>query len=191
MRERSGGFDQLCGELPEVLVRGLVARIFADGEEAGEDADDVAVEDWCRRVEGDAGNCPGGVAAHAGQREHGVEIARKLACVRGNDELRGLLHVPHARVVAEPLPEFQEPLLRRGGERGHIGQFAHPALPIRDDRLHLSLLEHDFTDPDGVRVERAPPREVAGGGGEPVEEQLRNAECGMWNGRTRDGRGRL
>jgi hypothetical protein len=93
--------------------------------------------------------------------------------VRGDDLLSGLLQVADARVVAEALPEFQEPLLWRGRERGDVGQLAHPAFPIWDDGLHLGLLEHDFADPDGVGVEPAAPREVAGGGGEPVE-QCRN-----------------
>ena len=51
------------------------------------------------------------------------------------------------------------------------GQLAHPAFPIRDDGLHLRLLEHDFGNPDGVGVVGATPGKVAGVGGEPVEQQ--------------------
>jgi hypothetical protein len=38
----------------------------------------------------------------------------------------------------------------------------HPTFPIRQDGFYLGLLEHDFGDPDGVRVESATPREIAG-----------------------------
>jgi hypothetical protein len=47
------------------------------------------------------------------------------------------------------------------------------------------LLEHDFGDPDGVRIAGAPPRQVAGIGGEPVEQrwnqpvQIRSSELGV------------
>ena len=50
-------------------------------------------------------------------------------------------------------------------------QFAHPTFPIARNRHHLRLLEHDFGNPDAVGITRAPPREVASGGGEPFEEE--------------------
>ena len=41
-------------------------------------------------------------------------------------------------------------------------QRPHPSFEIGNNSLDLSLLEHDFGDPDGVGIARAPPREIAG-----------------------------
>jgi len=167
-------------------VHSLLARVFGNGEETGENADDVAVENGRGLVEGNAGNGAGRVAAHPGQFKNGGPVRGKLAAVNTEDVLRGFLKVPDARVVAQAFPEFQQSLFGRGGERGDLGQLAHPAFPIRDDGLHLGLLQHDLADPDRIRIQRAPPREVAGSGGEPIEqrgnERTRNTEREMRSG---------
>ena len=88
----------------------------------------------------------------------------------GDDLLRGFLQVSDAGVVAEAFPEFVDFVGARVGEVLDGGQLAHPAFPIGNHGFYLSLLEHDFGNPDGVGIAGAPPREVAGVGGEPVEQ---------------------
>lgn len=88
---------------------------------------------------------------------------------RRDDLLRRFLHVANAGVVAESFPEFMDFVRACIREAFNRWQLTHPTFPIRDYRLHLGLLKHDFGDPNGVGIARASPREVAGVGGEPVE----------------------
>lgn len=193
-----GGNNQLFGELPELGVGLLFARIGSNAVDARQHANNVAVEDGRGLIEGDAANRAGGVATDAGQGEDGVEGVREsegrisggrtprgpnlgilsfsLGVVElrppiGDNLLRRFLQVADAGVVAEAFPEFVDFICVCVGETFDGGQLAHPAFPIRDDGFHLRLLEHDFRHPDGVGIARAPPREVAGVGGEPVEQQ--------------------
>lgn len=48
----------------------------------------------------------------------------------------------------------------------------HPAFPIGQDGFDLRLLEHDFGDPDGIRIARATPWEIAGILAEPGQKLL-------------------
>src|SRR5436853_400189 len=75
-----------------------------------------------------------------------------------------------ARIISEALPKFVN-LLRAGLREGFdVRQFPHPALPVRQDGFDLRLLEHDFRDPDGIRVARTTPGKVARVFGEPFEQ---------------------
>ena len=78
--------DQLFRQLPELRVGFLFARIFSDAKHPREDADDIAIENWCRLVEGDAPNRAGGVTADTGQGEHVIEIIREFV----GDDVRSL-----------------------------------------------------------------------------------------------------
>ena len=69
--------DEFSRELPELGVSFFLARVCFDSEQARQDADDVAVEDWCGLIECDAANRASGVAANAGKREDVVVVGRK------------------------------------------------------------------------------------------------------------------
>ena len=86
------------------------------------------------------------------------------------DDLRGLLQIADAGVIAEAFPQLVQLGRVRLGRRRNRRQFAQPAVPKRDDRLHLRLLQHDFAHPDGVGIARAAPRQVARVRGEPVQQ---------------------
>jgi len=162
--------NQIFRQLPEPRVRLLLLRIFGDAENAGQDADDIAIQNRRRLIEGDAADRSGGVAADAGQRQNLLELFRKFPAVFIHDELRGLLQIADARVIAESFPEFVDFGRRRARGSLYGRQFLQPAVPERDDRLHLRLLQHDFGDPDGVGITRAAPRQVARVRGEPVQQ---------------------
>ena len=86
------------------------------------------------------------------------------------NELCGFLQVANASIISEALPELMN-LLRVGvGQCFDVRQFPHPALPVRQDGFDLRLLEHDFRDPDGIRVARTTPGKVARVFGEPFEQ---------------------
>src|ERR1039458_7633012 len=89
-----------------------------------------------------------------------------------HNDLCGPLQVPNARIIAEPLPELMQRLRFSFGESRDARQRPHPALPIGQDRLNLSLLEHDFRDPDGVWVAGAAPRQGARVLREPQQQPL-------------------
>ena len=71
------GPDQVLRELPEPGVGLPLARIFGDTEEAGEHANDIAVEHRRGLVERYAADRAGGVTADAGQGDQCVEPFRK------------------------------------------------------------------------------------------------------------------
>ena len=52
---------------------------------------------------------------------------------------------------------------RLGDHRAGLGhrEWLHPALPVRDHRLHARLLQHDLADPDRIRIARTAPGQVA------------------------------
>lgn len=62
------------------------------------------------------------------------------------------MQLPGASVVSETFPEFENLFDRSVAEFFDGGEGVHPTAPERKDRLDLGLLEHDFRDPDGVRV---------------------------------------
>ena len=139
----------------------FVARIFGDAEDAGESANDVAVEDRFWFVERDARDCAGGGASNSGQGEDVVEVAGKFAVVFSADFLRGLLKIAGTGVITKTFPKFENFFRFRTSERFDGRQNFHPAFPIWHDGFDLCLLKHDFGNPDGVRISRVTPRKVA------------------------------
>ena len=77
---------QIFRQSPELRVGFLSARIFSDAKYPRQHANDVAVENRRRLVEGDAANRAGGVTANARQREDVVEIIREFV----GDDVRSL-----------------------------------------------------------------------------------------------------
>ncbi len=112
------------------------------GKKAGEDADDVAVDDGVRKVEGDGGDGSGGVVADSGQGAKGRVIAWEGT--ERDDRLRGGLQIAGAGVVAESGPSGEK--LWFGHLRQSIYSWVEGEKPfiIRDYRRHAGLLEHDL-----------------------------------------------
>ena len=162
---------QFFRNTPKPGVGFLFARVAFDAEEARQDANDVAVQNRRGLIECDAADCAGGVAADAGQREHGIKFARKFAIMFFHYELRGSLNVADASVVAEAFPEFMNFLRTGFSERLDVGQGRHPPFPVRQDGVYLGLLKHDFGDPDGVGIASATPRKIAGVVWVPLEQR--------------------
>jgi len=144
-------------------------QVAADGGEAGEDAGNVAVKDGEFFAIGDAENCGGGISSNAGQGESIFEVVRESRIVTGNDLPRGFLEVAGAGVVAESGPEAENLLLGGFGEGADIRETREEFFVVGDDGVDAGLLEHDFGEPDAVRVAGAAPGKIAVGAGEPGE----------------------
>ena len=86
---------------------------------------------------------------------------------------RGLAQPQRAARVAELAPGADH-VGRRG--RGQVGRGGPAGEPVPPDRLHPGdrcLLQHDLADQHGPGVDaRAAPRQVAGGGGVPVDDHV-------------------
>jgi len=70
------------------------------------------------------------------------------------------MKIARARVVAQSGPHFQHPVDRCPGERFKRWKARQESLVIRHHGLHLRLLEHDFGQPDAVRIGRFLPGQV-------------------------------
>ncbi len=151
---------QLLRQFPKLCPGFLFLRILRHPKNAREHADDIAVQNGRRLVERNAANRAGGVTANARQREHVVKAPRKLAVVLGHDLPRRLLQVPGARVIAESFPQLVDLVRTCLGRRCDGRQFAHPPFPVRNDRLYLRLLEHDFGYKDRIGVLGPSPRQI-------------------------------
>ena len=136
---------------------------------AGDHAEHVAVQHGEGQVERDAADRGGGVIADAGEGADGVIVPRKAA--GSGDLLRGAAQIAGARVVAEAAPQGQHVVFGGGGQGGNGGKAFEEALIVRDDGLRAGLLEHDLADPDGVRIARIAPGQIAMAAGVPLEQE--------------------
>jgi len=184
---------QFFRQIPQPRVRFLFLWIFSNAKNSGENPDDVAIQNRRGLIEGDAANRARRITADSGQCQNVVKLIRKFVgddvrslyffsslrlvtssptrCLLRHDLLRGLLQIADARVVAEAFPQLVDFFRRRFRGGFNRRQFAQPAVPKGDNRFHLRLLQHDFGNPDRVRIARAPPRQVAGVRGEPVQQR--------------------
>lgn len=99
----------------ELLSYPRVHDVVGAAADARGDAQQIPVHRGDRLAEVDRGDGGGGVVADAGERFEACTSARQLAAKVRDDDLCRLLQIPRPRVVAEPLPELQEPLLRHVG----------------------------------------------------------------------------
>ena len=158
-----GGFGGLLGGGREDV--GVVSR------EAGQHPQDVAVHGGDGDPKGDRGHGPGGIAAHTGELEKGVEVGGYHAPMMLHDRFSGLLEVTNAAIVAQPLPELEQGGLVGVGESLHRGQGGQKAMEVGLDRLGAGLLEHDLRDQDAVWVGRLTPGKVAAVLAVPIYEE--------------------
>ena len=99
----------------ELLSHLRVHDVVGAAADARGDAQQIPIHRGDRLAEVDRGDGGGGVVADAGERFETCTSARQLAAKVRDDDLCRLLQIPRPRVVAEPLPELQEPFLRHGG----------------------------------------------------------------------------
>ena len=183
--------EEGVGELLEFLFGGGESDVVGEGEQAGEDANDVAVEHGEGEAEGEGGDGGGGVGAEAGEGGELGGGGGEGSAVVADEELGGLVELAGAGVVAEAFPEFEHVLEGGGGEGGGVGEAGKKAQEVGDDGVHAGLLEHDFRDPDGVRPARlGAPGQVAGACRKPGQQAAADGGAQGFDGwGRRDGHG--
>src|SRR5579871_814708 len=101
-----------------------------------------------------------------------------------DDLLSRPMQIPRPAIIAQSFPEPQDLAFLGRGQVRHGGKRLQKSLEVRNDRRHLRLLEHDFADPDRVRIPTATPRKVSAATVEPGKEQaveLRMRDWGFWD----------
>ena len=103
----------------------------------------------------------------------GVRMAR----ARGSKAFStsGAVQIAGSCVIAATFPKFQYIIQRCLSENCDAREPPHPAFIVWFDRLNLSLLEHDFRDPDSIRIRCASPRQLSLVGAIPFQQF---SECG-------------
>ena len=157
----------------------LAVGLPANAKHAGQDADHVAIEDGQARVVCDGEHGTHGIAAEAGQAAQRGRVTGHDAAVGLDDGARGAMQVLGPPVEAESTPGREDFVVVRRSEGGDRGEAGEETLVVALDRVDLRLLEHDFADPDRVRIARAPPGQTARRLGEPGQEPGRE---GGWVG---------
>ena len=101
------------------------------------------------------------------------KFAAKFVC----DDLRRLVQIARACVVAKPGPGGEHIVQRRIGQRFHIRPERKEFAVVTRDRLHRRLLQHDLRQPDmigiGAAALRRAPRQGAAVDVVPGEQRLR------------------
>ena len=143
---------------------------MSDRKEPAEDPAHIAVEYRSALTKGDTGNRPCGIVSDPWKGPDPLIGIRKLSAIFFDDKLGRLVEVSCPRIIAEPLPDLQDLIEIRCCKGFDRREPFEPTLIIRNDRIHLGLLEHDLRDPDFIGIFRPPPGEVTLRFGVPGEE---------------------
>ena len=170
-----GGVDLRKGGGIILFDRGLCDGALVRGQ-AGDDAEDIAVDGGRGQAEADGANCSGGIVADAGQGADLVIVRRERAAIVRDDLLRGLLQVAHAGIVAEALPELVQPVGVARGEGRNVRKLGEETGIVALHGLDARLLEHDLGEPDVIGFAVTPPGQVAFVPFIPAEQ--RREKCG-------------
>ena len=168
-RARRGARQQAGGESVEAGAGFRTRDEAGFGGKTAEDAHDVAIEDGVGEIEGDARHGRGGVRADA---RKGADLI--VGCGERapfGDLPGGTMQVAGTGIVAESRPEGEDVRLGGGGEQFDGGEAGEEALIVRDDGCGAGLLEHDFAQPDRIRIAGGAPGQVAAAAAVPGEKR--------------------
>ena len=182
--ERAGilGGQDFRSQPPQHLPGRGLRHVSPDAEHPSQNPRDVAVDQRDSLAKRDAGNRPGRVPAHSRQLQqflNGGGEGQPRIPFRGwpsrpprmmfgparrarptSQQSRRAVKVPGSRVITESLPQLEHALVRRPREGFNRWESAQPPLVIVADDLDARLLQHDFADPDLIRIARRPPRQL-------------------------------
>ena len=106
-----------------------------------------------------------------------------------HDQLGTAVQVAGAAVVAQPAPQAHDLITAGGGQIRHRGAAGQKAVEVADDGGHLRLLQHDFGQPDAVRVLGVLPGQAVAavlrlpahhGGGETALRHAQTSSTSIW-----------
>jgi len=120
------------------------------------------------------------VPAYAGELGERYWVIRNAAPVFVDHSPSGLVKIAGPAVVTESFPKSKYLLFACRGKVAQRREGAHKSLEIGNDRGHLGLLKHDFTNPDAIGITIVPPGKLPAIAYVPVEETpaKRNAKSG-------------
>jgi hypothetical protein len=153
----------LLGSVPD-----LRQRLPGPAKKASQDALHIAVDDGAGFVKSDAGDGRRGVTPDAGKRAQGAGGGGQPAGVIAHQAARGIMQGASAAVVAKSAPGGEHFGGLGGGKRGHVGKAAQKIAVTVQHRTHSRLLQHDFGNPDVVRVAGGTPGQRAAPAGKPA-----------------------
>ena len=145
---------------PEFLFGHALIHPSLDGVVSREHTLDVAIEDGMPLAVGQRQNGTRRGGTYARKMGNVFEAAREAAAVLARDDAGGGMEVARPSVVPETGPEMQHAVEARRRERFNIGKTHKEAFEVGDDSRDLRLLEHDFGNPDGIRIATALPRQL-------------------------------
>jgi len=159
--ERAGvaGWKNLRGQNPTRFAGGWFRHVGANTEHPGKHPHHVPVDQRDSPAEGDAGNRACGVSADAGQFHQRVDSPWEFPAVVAYDQFRGEVEIPGSRIIAEAFPQLEHAAVGHARQGWDGRERADPASVISTHDVDTGLLQHDFADPDLVRVVRRPPRQ--------------------------------
>ena len=162
VEEGLGGFLKDFNGLP---VTGEGLGMIA---EAGEDPNDVSVNNGGGVILCDGSDGGGGVGADAGE---GLPFVGGLGGLRELDECLGeFVEIAGAAVVAEAFPVFKDGFGGGMGKGFEVREVPHPALEVGQHGFDLSLLEHELGDHGAIEAGIGAPGEGALGGLIPAQQ---------------------
>ena len=100
-------------------------------------------------------------AADTRQCEEEIDGRRQFPLEFLGDPGRRLLERQCPPVVAQTLPEQEDLVEGRSGQRREIGEAFDEVLILSQDPLHLGLLQHHLGDQDAIGVPGEPPGQAA------------------------------
>ncbi len=123
-------------------------------------------------VEGDTENGRSRVLADSRERQELFALTWKFAAMFGDHLLGGALQIARAAVVAEARPQAQHFFLRSRSKGNNAGKTGEKFFVVGDHRRHARLLQHDFRDPNAVRITILAPGQIALIIAKPIQERF-------------------
>lgn len=121
---------------------GFVLRyVFANAENAADNAQDVSIHGGVGQSEGDGGDGGGGVVADAFERADFIVCAGESAIMAGDDLLRGAVHIACTRVISQSLPYAKYFLFGGVGQRLDVGESVDETQIVVPTLLDAGLLQ--------------------------------------------------
>lgn len=146
--------------------------------EAGEDANDVSVNNRDGVILRDGGDGGGGIGADAGE---GLPFVGALGCLWEPDECLGeFVEIAGAAVVAEAFPVFKDGFGGGMGKGFEVREVLHPALEVGQHGFNLGLLQHELGNHGSIEAGFGAPGKGALGGLIPAQQV--GAEALGWFG---------
>ena len=148
-----------------------------NGEQPGDNAFDIAVHHRRLAAKGNGRDRGGGVVADPRQGLQASLVVRKTATQFAGHHLSAAVQIARPGVIAKAGPSRHHSVARRRGQGLDGRPAAQEIAKIGCHRHHGGLLQHDFAEPNVIRIgqgraRRGAPRQPPGMGIVPSQQQI-------------------